>query len=160
MSWNNGYETTKFKNAQEKRAREYRAAGMSEDDIQTVLDIYQAEFNGDRTYKTRTVSLQEFNLDDATSDDTENSLMFHNLAALSVTDELSSYHSCFWWIEEITDQRLVARIRELAPRDLLMLTKKVYEQASQAEIASCCGLSQQEVSKRLKKILIFLSKMA
>lgn len=159
MLWNNGYETTKFKKAQEKRAREYRAAGMSDDDIQTVLDMYQAEFNGDRTYKTRTVSLQEFNLDDATSDDTENSLMFHNLAALSVTDELSSYHSCFWWIEEISNPQLVSLIKQLAPMDLFLLSKYVYEQASQEELALHLGVSQSWVSKRIKKILRNLSKV-
>lgn len=62
MSWNNGYERSKFEARQKKQAEEYRALGMTEEQIKTMYEFDLEQFNSDRRYLIHTQSLQLKNL--------------------------------------------------------------------------------------------------
>ena len=48
MSWNNAYETKKFEAKQKKQAEEYRALGMTEEQIQAMYEFDLEQFNRER----------------------------------------------------------------------------------------------------------------
>lgn len=55
---------------------------------------------------------------------------------------------------------LAERLKHLTEDDLELLTRYVFEDATQKELASQYGIGQQSVSKRLKKLKSFLTKRA
>ncbi len=55
------------------------------------------------------------------------------------------------WIEELSDPRLYAKLRELSEADLELLTLLCVDGRSQAQTANVLGFTQQAVSKRLHK---------
>lgn len=56
------------------------------------------------------------------------------------------------WIEELSDPRLSAKLRDLHEADLELLTLLCVDGCSQAQAARVLGCTQQAVSKRLRKI--------
>lgn len=50
MGWNNAYERKKFEAKQKKQAEEYRALGMSEEQIQIMYEFDLEQFNSNRSY--------------------------------------------------------------------------------------------------------------
>ena len=56
------------------------------------------------------------------------------------------------WIEELSDSRLSAKLRELPEANLELLTLLCVDGLSQAQTARVLGCTQQAVSKRLRKI--------
>lgn len=61
------------------------------------------------------------------------------------------------WIEELSDTRLSAKLRELPEADLELLTLLCVDGCSQAQAARVLGCTQQAVSKRLRKIKKYLA---
>jgi DNA-directed RNA polymerase specialized sigma24 family protein len=61
------------------------------------------------------------------------------------------------WIEELSDSRLSAKLRELPEADLELLTLLCVDGCSQAQAARVLGCTQQAVSKRLRKIKKYLA---
>lgn len=54
MAWNNGLERKKFEAEQTKLAAEYRATGMSEDQIQQMYEFDLSVFNSTRRFTEHT----------------------------------------------------------------------------------------------------------
>ena len=50
MAWNNGYERKKFESEQKRLAEEYRAAGMTEEQIEEMYQFDLAEFRSRRRF--------------------------------------------------------------------------------------------------------------
>ena len=50
MSWNDGYERKKFMAKMKKQAEEYRAAGMTEEQIKAMYEFDLGVYKSDRTY--------------------------------------------------------------------------------------------------------------
>ena len=57
MSWNDAYERRKFKENQKKQAAEYRALGMTEEQIQAMYEFDLEQFRSDRRFYSHTQSL-------------------------------------------------------------------------------------------------------
>lgn len=55
MSWNNGYETKKFEARQKKQAEEYRALGMTEEQIQAMYEFDLEQFKSERRHRIRQI---------------------------------------------------------------------------------------------------------
>ena len=80
---------------------------------------------------------------------------------MAETDEVSQMlRGRYDWIEQIDDPVLAERLKHLTEDDLELLTRYVFEDATQKELASQYGIGQQSVSKRLKKLKSFLTKRA
>ena len=53
MAWNNGYERKKFESEQKRLAEEYRAAGMTEEQIEEMYQFDLTEFRSRRRFWKR-----------------------------------------------------------------------------------------------------------
>lgn len=158
MSWNNSYEQKKFKKKQEKLVAQYRAAGMNEAQIKAMYDFDLGVFNSERTFRSHNQSLQEYALEDSTREESDNALLNRNLDALCVTIDNPEHHSRYWWIEEISDPKLVTNLKQLSEDDLFLLFQYVFEQATQSYLASYYGISQKNICKKINRIKNFLSR--
>ena len=89
--------------------------------------------------------------------------LIHNMMdkyqkAISVTDHYCETKSCFTWIGEIENERLLAALENLSEDDLKLLTLYVYEGYNESEISKVFNISQPAIHKRIMKITIFLKK--
>ena len=157
MSWNNGYERRKFEAWQKKQAEEYRALGMTEEQIKEMYEFDLEQFNSERRYRmhTQPIHVQEFEENDA--DESDNTLLNEFFDELTCNIETSGYKSRYWWVEEIEDPKLAERIRLLSQDDLELLTKSVFDEYTQTELAEIYGIAQKNISKKLKRIKNFIS---
>ena len=60
MSWNDGYERRKFEAKQKKQAEEYRALGMTEEQIQAMYEFDLEQFKSERRHTQYASSLSVF----------------------------------------------------------------------------------------------------
>ena len=156
MSFNKGYELKKFEAHWEKLRIEYAAAGMTEDAIQKMYDYDRQQFNSERTFIERT---QEFTAPAYESSEEEEAADLKQYeAAITVTDTYHETKSCFSWIGEIENERLLAALESLSENDLKLLTLYVYEGYTESEISKVFSISQPAIHKRIEKITIFLKK--
>ena len=158
MGWNNGYERKKFEIAQRKQATKYRKLGMTEEQISEMRKFDLEQFKSDRRFYSHTVALEPNEFDP--SEDAEDKSPLLNLFSDVLTTSIdgSEAHSRFWWIEELNDPELSARVKLLPQSELEVLTMYVFEAFNQAELAEVFQISQQNISKRIKRIKNFLSK--
>ncbi len=157
MSWNNGYERRKFEARQKKQAAEYRALGMTEEQIKTMYEFDLEQFNCDRKYHRHT---QEFTLSDFDDDGVESgrSPMFERFAEqLTTTMENVRFSSGrYAWFEDFDNDEVREWLYALPEEDKEILTLLVEEQLTQSEIAYRLGVSQPAICKKIAKYKIFL----
>lgn len=133
MSYNYAREKRRFDAEWKRKERWYRKEGMSEDDIEEMRRFNLEQFNRNRAYESRRRPLE------------------------------TACGSCYnlmpecnpgrgGWIEELSDSRLSAKLRELPEANLELLTLLCVDGLSQAQTARVLGCTQQAVSKRLRKI--------
>lgn len=157
MSWNNALERKKFEAEWKRREAEFRAAGLSEEQIQHFREFEEETFRSDRRYYMHTQPLQVCEFDEDDCDESDNALFNNNLETLSVEMEPLGTNSRYGWIEEFENEELASRLYKLSDDDLLIVTLLFVENRSKTEIARIQGVSQQAISKkwaRIKKILV------
>lgn len=150
MAWNNGKERKKFEKEQAELRKIYLANGMTEKEIQAMYDFdlkYLHHRRGEATH-TQSLDFDSIEFDDK---ETDNPLFQKFLEALSTTDDYSAF-SRFGWIEEIEDQNVLKAVMELSKDELEIMTMWVFDGMNQREIAERFGVSQQSISKKIKKI--------
>ena len=154
MPWNNGYERKKFEEEQKQLAEEYRAAGMTEEQIHDMYLFDLAAFNSKRRYWEHNQQFPDNTLDD----DAEGTSPLNDkfLIEMTVTMEQSTDKSRYWWIEELDNPALVKQVKKLSFADVELITMLVYEHRTQDEAAAVFGISQRAVSKRFEKLKKFL----
>ena len=157
MSWNNGYERRKFEAWQKQQAEEYRALGMSEEQIQAIYVFDLEQFNSERRYRmhTQPIHVQEFEENDA--DESDNTLLNEFFDELTCNIETSGYKSRYWWIEEIDDVELYKRLKALSVNDIELITLYVYEGYTHKEIAQLHSCTKQNIQRKFRRIKSFLS---
>ena len=154
MAWNNGIERRKFEEEQEKFAAEYRAAGMTEEQIGQMYQFDLDEFNSRRRFCEHVQQFPENLLEE--SEDDKSPLLEKFLGKLSGELSTGSFKDRYWWIEEIDDPSLSKEIKALPREDIELITLYVFEEFTQAEIAEILGVNQSTICRRLeakKKIL-------
>lgn len=138
MAYNYAKEKRKFDAEWKRKASWYRKEGMSEDDIEEMRRFDLEQFNRDRAYESRRRPLET--------------------ACGSCYTLMPEFNSGRGgWIEELSDARLSAKLRELPEADLEFLTLLCVDGLSQAQAARVLGCTQQAVSKRLRKIKKYLA---
>ena len=133
MAYNYAREKRKFDAEWKRKALWYRKEGMSEEDIDAMHSFDLAQFNRDRAYESRRRPLET-----ACG------------SCYTLMPERNSGRG--GWIEELSDPRLSAKLRELPEADLELLTLLCVDGCSQTQAAHVLGFTQQAVSKRLRKI--------
>ena len=156
MSWNDGYERKMFAKRQKKQAEEYRALGMTEEQIQAMYEFDLEQFKSERRHRMHTQPLQVEEFEENDADESDNTLLNEFFDELTCTIETSGDKSRYWWVEEIENPDLVRSIRSLSTEQLELLTLVVIDGYGQVEIAELMKVSQSAISQRLatiKKIL-------
>ena len=133
MAYNYAREKRRFDTEWRCKELWYRKEGVSEDGIEEMRRFDLEQFNRDRAYESRRRPLET---------------------------ACGSYYTLMpecnpgrgGWIEELSDSRLYAKLRELSEADLELLTLLCVDGRSQAQTANVLGFTQQAVSKRLRKI--------
>ena len=138
MAYNYAREKGRFDAEWKRKASWYRKEGMSEDDIEEMRRFDLEQFNRDRAYESRRRPLET-----ACG------------SCYTLMPERNSGHG--GWIEELSDPRLSAKLRELPEADLEFLTLLCVDGLLQAQAAHVLGFTQQAVSKRLRKIKKYLA---
>ena len=133
MSYNYAREKRRFDAEWKRKERWYRKEGMSEDDIEEMRRFDLEQFNRNRAYESRRRPLET-----ACG------------SCYTLMPERNSGRG--GWIEELSDPRLSAKLRELPEADLELLTLLCVDGCSQTQAAHVLGFTQQAVSKRLRKI--------
>ena len=133
MAYNYAKEKRKFDAEWKRKASWYRKEGMSEDNIEAIRRFDLEQFNRDRAYESRRRPLET-----ACG------------SCYTLMPERNSGRG--GWIEELSDPRLSAKLRELPEADLELLTLLCVDGCSQTQAAHVLGFTQQAVSKRLRKI--------
>ena len=153
MSFNNGNERRKLNAEWEHFRVQYREAGMSEDAIQAMYEFDLSVLNSERAYAANTVAVGDsYNDDDAR----KAADLKQYGAAITVTDTYHETKSCFGWIGEIENERLLSALEKLSEDDLKLLTLYVYEGYSMVELSKVYGIAHQNISKRIIRIANFL----
>lgn len=62
---------------------------------------------------------------------------------------MQSESNRFWWMDEIDDSELAAKLKKLPPNDLELITLLVFEEHTQEEAAKITGLSDRTIRRRL-----------
>ena len=157
MSFNNGLERKKFEVNQIKLRVEYLKTGMNEDFIRSMYEFDLGEFNSRRRFCNHTQSISPLAFAEGGEESGEKNPLFRKfLSAISNSMEDSACHSKYWWIEEISCTKLAKRIKSLSEPDLELLAKYALEGFSELEIAKNQGVTQQAVSKKIRRIKKYL----
>lgn len=155
MEWNNGKERALFHKEQAELRKQYLAAGMTEEQIQA-LHAFDREW-----YKSRRrEAVHTQRLDIQTSEDEDinkdNPLYKKFFEKLAVEDNHADY-SRYGWIDELENEELAKAVNALSDADKELLTMLI-NGFTQSEIGAEMGVSQQSVSKRIKKVQRFFRK--
>ena len=148
MEWHDGTERRRFEREQAELRKQYLAAGMTEEQIQA-LHAYDREW-----YKSRRrEAVHTQRLDIQTSEDEDvnkdNPLYKKFFEKLAVEDNHADY-SRYGWIDELENEELAKAVNALSDTDKELLTMLI-NGFTQSEIGAEMGVSQQSVSKRIKK---------
>lgn len=141
MSFNNGRERKKFEKAWKMMRKEYRKAGMSEENIEKMYQYDALMYNSERRYREHT-------------EDNSESLWGSIADTAIVVSEMSG--SRLEWLDEISDAGLYRKLKNLSEADLKLLTMYAIDGYTPTEIARMYNVSQPTISKkisRLKRVL-------
>lgn len=152
MSWNNAYERKKFEARQKKQAEEYRALGMTEEQIREMYEFDLEQFKSERRYRMHTQPIQVEVFEDNNADESDNTLLIEFFDQLTCTIETSVDKSRYWWVEEIEDERLARRVKSMAPEEIEMITLLVFEGYTQIEASQKMGMPYRTFKFKFRKI--------
>ena len=150
MSWNDGYERKKFMARMKKQAEEYRAAGMTEEQIKAMYEFDLGVYKSDRNYYSHTQEYEASSFDEGV-DDSDNALLNRNADAFSVSYEERYFNDSDPFSVGFEDERLNRIVQKFNnPRDIRIL-KMLSEGITEAQIAVELGVTNQAISKRVQK---------
>ena len=134
--------------------REYKAAGMSEEDIQDIYAFDLNVFRKNRTEFQRTQPLSESSCDDGSEQGESMSALLKKFSsALSVCDKYSFQSDPrFAWVDEMENDELYRKIISLPKRDIDLLTLIAFEGYSQREVAEIRGIAPAAICKKIAKL--------
>lgn len=143
MSWNNGKERKLFEKRQSVLAEQYRAVGMTEEQIQQMYEFDLAVYRSERVFYTHTQAL-EINFDDEDTGDVSNFLLEYQ------AENFRDYSNRFWWIDEL--ERLYSVVKNLSDEEKEIITLYVFEGYTQKEIANILHYPKSTLNDRMTKI--------
>lgn len=156
MNFNYASERNRFNSAWEKLRKEYADAGMPEENIELMYQFDLKQFNANRAYANRTCPLNLSHEQLAENDDFENPFLEKYLDQFTTQYDTYGTHSRHWWLEELSDPRLVAALPMLTREDKELLTLYFVERFTVREIAKGEGKQKSAVSERLLRLLTLI----
>lgn len=155
MEWNNAREYAQFKKEQEKFREEYLAAGMTEEQITAMYEYDLHWLNKRRSEALFTQELDVSAFDDEGDDEAKNPLYKKFLHCFAKEDKHWESER-FGWIEDIENKRLYRAVKQLSDEDKELLTKLLFDEYSQTQVAKKEGVHKVVICKKVKRIKNFL----
>ena len=157
MNFNYSYEKKKFEQEWAKLEKEYREAGMSDKDIQTMKEFDMEYFRLNRNTVLHTCDLQDNeDLEDNGNDDFGN-IDFIKIEYATINEqEKVETQSRFWWIEELDSEKLIFAIKNLSQEDLEILDLRVFKKFSLKDISDLKSIPYRTLKRKYAKIKNFL----
>ena len=150
MKFNYKREKERFFREHAKMAEEYRAAGMTEEDIEELFQWDWELFKEERRYIEHRQDLRTL-ADNSEDVESWNSLMMSNLEKFS--EEARYFSGELTSCMETIDSRSIYKVmKKLGKQQWTILYLYAVYDMSQAEIAYILGISQSAVSQRLETI--------
>ena len=149
MEWHDGTERRRFEREQAELRKQYLAAGMTEEQIQA---LYAFDREWYKSRRREAVHTQRLDIQTSEDEDInkDNPLYKKFFEKLAVEDNHADY-SRYGWIDELENEALAKAVNVLSDTDKELLTMLI-NGFTQSEIGAEMGVSQQSVSKRIKKI--------
>ena len=149
MEWHDGTERRRFEREQAELRKQYLAAGMTEEQIQA---LYAHDREWYKSRRREAVHTQRLDIQTSEDEDInkDNPLYKKFFEKLAVEDNHADY-SRYGWIDELENEALAKAVNVLSDTDKELLTMLI-NGFTQSEIGAEMGVSQQSVSKRIKKI--------
>ena len=152
MEWHDGTERRRFEREQAELRKQYLAAGMTEEQIQA---LYAFDREWYKSRRREAVHTQRLDIQTSEDEDInkDNPLYKKFFEKLAVEDNHADY-SRYGWIDELENEELAKAVNALSDTDKELLTMLI-NGFTQSEIGAEMGVSQQSVSKRIKKFKDF-----
>jgi hypothetical protein len=157
MGFNYAIEKAKFEREWTQLRVEYEKAGMSNEKINILHDYDWENFKKERIYAIHTQEFREAQYDNGNSQEDKSPLFKKFLSAISRWDNYAASTST-GWIEDITDERLAARLKELSQEDLELLTQFIIQGFTQSDLEQMGYGKQYKISRRISRLKNFLKK--
>ena len=154
MGFNYGLEKKKFDRQWAIMRKQYEDAGMSIEVIQAMYEYDWSVFNAARSYQNHTQEIAAPSFEQG--EEAYSPLMNKYQEAISITEHYRETKSCFTWIGEIENERLLAALENLSELDLKILTLYVYAGYTESEIASALESKRITIHKRIERMTMFL----
>ena len=155
MGFNYAIEKAKFEREWTQLRVEYEKAGMSTEKINILHDYDWENFKKERIYAIHTQEFREAQYDNGNSQEDKSPLFKKFLSAISRWDNYAASTST-GWIEDITDERLAARLKELSQEDLELLTQFIIQGFTQSDLEQMGYGKQYKISRRISRLKNFL----
>ena len=153
MAINFGTEYKRFRTEMKKKHELYAQLGMSREQIDALDEFDKEEFLSNNNYKRH---IQSLSIDeDSEYPDDLHPLLQRFIDVLAVELKVT-FRDKYAWIDEISSPTLQKKLLSLSDSDLDILDAHVFGEKTQVEIAKEIGISQKNVSKKLKRIKQFL----
>ena len=159
MSWNDGYERKKFNARIKKEIAEYKAVGMTEEQITAIVSLDEDQYRSERRYHMHTQEFCESDFDDDDGGDNGNTPLYNKyMEQLTVTiDSEKDTSNRYSWRDEIDNRALSIKLSGLKSDDIELITLYVFDGLTHREIAERYGCSEQNIQKKFQRIKKFLS---
>lgn len=154
MGFNYAIEKAKFEREWTQLRVEYEKAGMSNEKINILHDYDWENFKKERIYAIHTQEFREAQYDNGNSQEDKSPLFKKFLSAISRWDNYAASTST-GWIEDITDERLAARLKELSQEDLELLTQFIIQGFTQSDLEQMGYGKQYKISRRISRLKNF-----
>ena len=141
MGINFAYARKKFSEAQQKLRKEYKAAGMTDEQILEMYEYDLHQFNRDLAYQRHTQRLGIL----------DNPLLHKFIDALTVYQQPTGAAK-LWWLDEIEDADLIKSLMRLTDDELDLIDMLAFGGCSQREISERTGKSPTAICLKLKTI--------
>ena len=152
MEFNYNTERRKFEKNWAKTEALYRKHGMSEAAIQEMREYDWDLFKAARIEAMHTQEMGFHPDDDDDKGMMDSPLLKKFFEQFTTQYDTYGTHSRYWWLEELSDPRLVAGITKLTDDDKELLTLIIIEGYSQEECAVKLHITQRGIGYRIQSI--------
>lgn len=146
-------EKRKFDKSWEETAKYYAEQGMEQSAIDAMREFDWDTFKQQRRWALHTQELPTTNDEDEESGIAESPMVGRFFEDFTTTYDKYGAHSRRWWLEEISDPRIVAVLLRLTEEDKELLTLIVIEEYTQRECAVILHKSRSAISRDWQRIL-------
>ena len=152
MEFNVAKERLKFFEEQDRLAREYRKAGMTEEQIKVMFDYDYEAFKKERVFCEHNIPivLKGFGGKDTQMD--ESDLVYLNMEKFMAKTDTYDPADKYGWVEKVQDAKLYEALKNFSEKEIELMALYFIEGYTLQEIAEIRGNSKQAVSKKIEKL--------